>query len=323
MIHENLINVKFLIFEIKHKELNMADWNYILKEVRDSRTRKQGADVVCKKYVKKLSDFTGRNTIAYYSGWLYRQKGDHLFISDTDMPGFMNAIHGMDCSRGLDLILHTPGGQATAAEAIIEYLYVKFGNDIRIIVPQLAMSAGTMMACAGKSIVMGKHSSLGPIDPQLVLPNGAGVASAHSIVEDLKSAYDELKKNPMAAPYYRIMLAKYPVAIDKIALDSIGLASELVERWLKGNMLHDRDREVIKNVAAALNEHKKSKDHSRHFGIEKCRDIGLVVEALEGDDRLQDLVLSIHHAITIAMSRVAVEKIIMNQSGMFFAYVSK
>ncbi|WP_337461520.1 hypothetical protein [Jutongia sp.] len=77
----------------------------------------------------------------------------------------MTCIHGMDCSKGLDLVLHTPGDSPAAAEAIVNYLRAKFGNDIRVIVPQLAMSAGTMIACSAKQIIMGKQSSLGPIDP--------------------------------------------------------------------------------------------------------------------------------------------------------------
>ena len=62
------------------------------------------------------------------------------------MTGFMNALKGMDCSKGLDLILHTPGGSPAAAEAIVSYLRSKFHNDIRVIVPQISMSAGTMIA---------------------------------------------------------------------------------------------------------------------------------------------------------------------------------
>lgn len=77
----------------------------------------------------------------------------------------MTCIHGMDCSKGLDLVLHTPGDSPAAAEAIVNCLRAKFGNDIRVIVPQLAMSAGTMIACSAKQIIMGKQSSLGPIDP--------------------------------------------------------------------------------------------------------------------------------------------------------------
>ena len=80
----------------------------------------------------------------------------------------------MECHRGLDLILHTPGGFPEAAESIVKYLRSKFSTNIRVIVPHLSMSAGTMIACAGKEIVMGKHSSLGPIDPQF---NGIPVYS--------------------------------------------------------------------------------------------------------------------------------------------------
>ena len=39
-------------------------------------------------------------------------------------------------------------------------------KNIRVIVPHMAMSAGTMIACSAKEIIMGKESSLGPIDPQ-------------------------------------------------------------------------------------------------------------------------------------------------------------
>ena len=49
---------------------------------------------------------------------------------------------------------------------IVKYLRTKFNNDISVIVPHLAMSAGTMIACSAKEIIMGKQSSLGPNDPQ-------------------------------------------------------------------------------------------------------------------------------------------------------------
>jgi ClpP class serine protease len=72
----------------------------------------------------------------------------------------------MDRSKGLDLILHTPGGDMAATESLVDYLRQMFGKDIRAIVPQIAMSGGTMIALAWKEILMGKHSNLGPIDPQ-------------------------------------------------------------------------------------------------------------------------------------------------------------
>lgn len=163
----------------------MAAWDDIINEIRFTNI-KSSYDVVRNKYLKKLSEYTGRNVIAYYSAWLTKSN-INSDINDMDMTGFMNAIKGMDCSKGLDLVLHTPGGFPVAAEAIIKYLRSKFGKDIRVIVPQLAMSAGTMMACSGKAIVMGKHSSLGPIDPQF---NGI---PAYNIMKEYEQAKEDLE----------------------------------------------------------------------------------------------------------------------------------
>lgn len=87
-------------------------------------------------------------------------------INDEDKTGFMSCIHTLDRSKGLNLILHTPGGELAATESLVYYLRDMFGNNKWVIVPEIAMSAGTMIVCASQIIIMGKHSSLGPIDPQ-------------------------------------------------------------------------------------------------------------------------------------------------------------
>ena len=138
----------------------MGNWNDILKEVQNTDTQSQ-YDKVRRKYLASLAKYTKRNVVAYYSAWLSKRQANNIDINDSDMEGFMTCVHQMDCGKGLDLVLHTPGGDPTAAEAIVNYLRDKFKDDIRVIVPQLAMSAGTMIACAGKEIVMGKQSSLG------------------------------------------------------------------------------------------------------------------------------------------------------------------
>ena len=83
------------------------------------------------------------------------------------MTGFMTVINKLDRKLGLDLILHTPGGEINATEALVNYLRYAFDGDIRALIPHQAMSAGTMISLACKTIVMGAHSSLGPIDPQV------------------------------------------------------------------------------------------------------------------------------------------------------------
>lgn len=135
----------------------MAGWDDILKELGDTPSQ---IDYVRRRYLEKLEEYTQRPIIAYYSAFL-NHEGPNLDVSDEDMEGFMNALRGIDCSKGLDLILHTPGGDPTAAEAIVNYLKEKFKNDIRAIVPQIAMSAGTMMEDDPKlqDLVLSVHHS--------------------------------------------------------------------------------------------------------------------------------------------------------------------
>lgn len=133
-------------------------------------------DIVRRRYLAKLHEITKRNVIIYYSGWLQKQSVAGVEINDEDKNGFMTVVHKLDKRLGLDLVLHTPGGNTAATESLVDYLRSVFGNDIRAIVPQLAMSGGTMIACSSKQIIMGKQSSLGPIDPQ------TGGIPAHGVI---------------------------------------------------------------------------------------------------------------------------------------------
>lgn len=287
----------------------MAGWDDILKELGQTPSPQ---DFLRRRYLLQLSRLTGRNVIAYYSGWLNKKNIDGLDINDSDMTGFMNAVKGLDCSKGLDVIIHTPGGQPTAAESIINYLRIKFGKDIRFIVPQMAMSAGTMMVCSGKTIVMGKHSSLGPIDPQF------GGIPAYNIKLEFEKAYEELKSDHSLLQYWSIILGKYPAAFYRTAKDAIELSDKLIIDWLGSCMFDSSDPEdnsKIINIAKQLNEHDDSKNHARHFDIERCKKIGLKIEELENDPKLQDAVLSVHHAYMITLGTTASIKIIENQKG--------
>lgn len=285
----------------------MGSWNDVLKEINETQSQ---YDYIRHEYLKKLSEYTGRNTITYYSAWLTKQQMNNLDINDADMTGFMTCVNGLDCKKGLDLILHTPGGFPEAAEAIVNYLRSKFNNDIRIIVPQLAMSAGTMIACSGKEIVMGKQSSLGPIDPQL---NGI---PAYNIMSEFLEAQKDLLINPKNSNYWAIKLNQYPAAFMKTAIDAINLSSELVEEWL-GTCMFDKndskDREIINVIVSHLNEHSSSKIHGRHLNSDFCKNIGLKIVMMEDDGNFQDKVLSLHHAYMITMNQTSAIKIIENQ----------
>lgn len=285
----------------------MAGWDEIIKELGETPSQ---IDYVRRKYLKDLSDYTGRISIAYYSAFTNKD-ASNLDINDDDMEGFMNALKDVDYNKGLDLLLHTPGGNPTAAEAIVNYLKEKFNKDIRAIVPQIAMSAGTMVACSARQIIMGRQSSLGPIDPQF-----AGIP-AHNIRQEFEEAKDDLSKHPENVHYWAIKLQQYPAAFMKTAIDAIELSDELIRTWLSDVMLKDNP-EKIDEAVDFLTDHKSSKVHARHYSYKECLDHGLDVVLMENDPVLQDKILSVHHSFLITFQSSDAIKIISNSNGKDF-----
>lgn len=294
----------------------MANWHEILYEVQAAGS---GHDVIRRSYLKALSDVTGRNAIIYYSGWLQKPDLPGTELNDADKNGFMNAIHKLDRKKGLDLLLHTPGGDAAATESLVDYLRSMFATDIRAFVPQLAMSAGTMIACACKQIIMGKHSSLGPIDPQI-----RGIP-AHGVVEEFNRAFDEITHNQLKVAVWQPIINKYPPAFIGECEKAIQWANEMVKDWLTSGMLvgkQDADT-LADNIVNELGDHALTKSHARHLSITRCREMGLDVIELEKDPVLQDAVLSVHHACIHTLTATGAYKIIENQEGIAFIQVSR
>ncbi|MEM9099429.1 MAG: S49 family peptidase [Pseudomonadota bacterium] len=291
----------------------MPNWDEVLKEIASSTPAGQQSpfDIVRRKYLKKLSEKTGRTTIAYYSGFLHNPRVFGADIIDDDKNGFMLCCHNIDRACGLDLILHTPGGNLYATDSIIHYLREMFGSDIRVIVPQIAMSAGTMIATSAKCIVMGKHSNLGPVDPQI---NGF---PAFAIKKQFEQAYKEIKADPRVAPIWQPMLAQLGVSFVKQCDWAIDFAKNFVGRSLASNMLNgDPDvSEKSSKIADTLSDLGKNTSHDRRFFYQDCIDMGLVIEMLEDDEDLQDLVLTVHHCFMHVLSNAPVIKIIENHAG--------
>lgn len=290
----------------------MPNWKNLVSEINASGST---FDVVRRKYISNLSAVTGRNTIVYYSGWLQktdlvRQGMAGFDLNDSDKNGFMAVIHQLDRSKGLDLLLHTPGGDAAATESLVDYLRSMF-SDIRVIIPQLAMSAGTMISLAANEIVMGKHSSLGPIDPQI------GGVPAHGIIEEFTQAKTEIAQNQLSALVWQPIIAKYSPTLIGQCQKAIQWANDMVRDWLVTGMFAGEQDAQAKadNVVNELGSHALTKSHARHISATRARELGLKVRALEDDSSLQDAVLSVHHACVQTLQATPAFKIIENQNG--------
>lgn len=293
----------------------MPTWNQIKTEVEESQ-EENAADKIRQKYLALLSQHVGRPVIAYYSGFLSKGDKEGRFhvqcgITDLDMNGFMAVVHGLDRTKGLDLILHTPGGGIEAARGIVEYLYKMFGSNLRTIVPHMAMSAGTMIACATHTILLGKHSCLGPTDPQI-----RGFA-AMGILAEVDRALQEIRADPLKQILWQQVFSKYPPAFISDCERSVEGAKVMVREWLKHNMLSrsTNPAKAAEAVIDGLMNYSGTTEHSHHFLFDKCIEIGLNVLALESDQMLQEAVLSVHHAFMASFDQTDALKIIDNSNG--------
>ena len=291
----------------------MPAWGNVLSEIGvRQRDGQQAVDLVRRKYLKALHKHTGRNIIAYYSGWLFRPPTTpNLSLGDEDMNAFMAAVHRLNRELGLDLILHTPGGDIAATEALVQYLWEMFDKNIRVIVPQLAMSAGTMIACASRSIVMGKESSLGPIDPQI------GGVPAQGVLDEFQMAVQSIRTDPASTPLWQQIVSRYHPSFLLECSQAIEWSRAMVHSWLAGNMFADEPDpdSAASNVVDFLANHTVTATHARHIPMNRCEMIGLKTKKLEDDKKLQDLVLTVHHAYMHTFSMSGATKITENHLG--------
>ena len=246
-------------------------------------------DNVRRHYLKELHKYTNRDTIIYASAFTSKKMPQLppflMSITNEDIQGFMSALHGLT-GNNLDLILHSPGGSLEAADQIIQYLRAKYKN-IRAIVPQNAMSAATMIACACDSIVMGKHSSIGPIDAQVTFPTQSGhfSAPAQAILDDFEKAKEEVVLNPKTAPLWVSKIQAYPPGFLTICNNTIDLAKDKVTEWLNTYMFKDVPQEQQKGreIADWLGQNSIHKTHGRPIGLYIAKEKGLNVIPLEED----------------------------------------
>ena len=305
----------------------MPTWGQILEERKVLSAQGQNADNVLRnKYLSALSAKTGRETILYATRWtqplMQGVPPDLLSITEEDLQGMMEVVHGLK-GPNLDLIIHSPGGSAVAAEAIVLYLRSKFTN-IRVIVPQAAMSAATMLACSADEIVLGKHSFLGPIDPQFVLntPLGQRAVPADAVREQFDMAIKECQ-DPKKAVAWFPMLAQYGPYVLVQCENASALSRDLVKNWLKAYMFKGDKKGATKShyIADWLTDHKKFKTHGRHISRDELAKHGLKIVYLEEDQDVQDSVLSIFHSVTQSFDSTGTIKLLANNNGKAFAKI--
>jgi hypothetical protein len=260
-----------------------------------------------------------RHVLLYGSAFLQKPMvpAAVLQITHEDLHGFMGVFHGMDWDKGLTVLLHTPGGVTNATETLVAYVRSKF-SDVEVIVPAIAMSAGTMIALSGQRIVMGRQSQLGPIDAQL--PVGGRYVSARAIVDQFERAQEDIvgpNGDIQNAHVWAPILGSLGPALLQEAQNALAYGEDMVAKWLTAYMFKGRRGAKSLGQAAAkyFNDAGVHKSHGRRIDRDEARTQKIVIEDLEDDQDLQEAVLSAYHLMTIIFEHSPAAKLVCSDHG--------
>lgn len=228
--------------------------------------------------IKNIQERHGRRLICYVSG-------ANAAIDRDDTVPFVDLLHNVPQGEDLDLLLHTGGGDIDAAEKLISMLRNKVGAAIlRVVVPDFAKSAGTLMVLGADLVVMSDTSELGPIDPQIVLSDGNGNRIRHS-VQSYLDAYDDHTANLQKDPgnvASQIMLGKLDPATVRLFQAVKARAQRFAEAQLQRGMMRDGSGNWSQ-AATELLDTTRWLSHAQMISWEDAQDprIGLKVEYLD------------------------------------------
>lgn len=228
--------------------------------------------------IRIIREKTGRPLICYVCAAA-------ALIDRDDTVFFVDLLHNINPGADIDLLLHVAGGDIDAAEKLISIIRTRVGaGALRVIVPDFAKSAGTLMALGSDRILMSDTSELGPIDPQITLNDGHGNLIPHS-VQSYLDAYEAhaaaLSKNPDDV-VAKMMLNKLDPATVKLFEAVRTRATRLAEDQLKLGMF--RSGGNFTGVAGQLIDTKRWLTHGQMIGWLDATRIGLTVDYLEPSD---------------------------------------
>lgn len=203
-------------------------------------------------------------------------------VNRDDPVAMVDLLHNVPEASNIDFLLHTGGGDVDSAEKITKLLWSKVGTSgsLRVIVPDFAKSAGTLIAIGADAIVMSESSELGPIDPQVVISDGDGNRLQHS-VQNYLDAYEKYKQALTVNPedeHARIMLSKLQPERLVLFEGVKERAKRLAEKHLQEGMFRRGQPGNFTAIAAELIDTKKWLTHGQMIDYNDAQRMGLTVE---------------------------------------------
>lgn len=211
-------------------------------------------------------EFSGR--VIYYIGSIHNGllKFFRDFIEQVaiDEPSFERLI----------FFLKTDGGSVEVTE-VLNNLIRQHYKEVYFVIPDYAMSAGTILCMSGDEIYMDYSSSLGPIDPQIL--KDQDWVPVMGYIEKYQDMVNKAQEGTLSNAEFLILKDIDPAFLSRCE-HACELAKTLVKEWLSERLLKNNN-EAADAAAKKLADIKEWHAHGRFIGVEKLiNKVGLPIE---------------------------------------------
>lgn len=257
-----------------------------------------------------------KSDVIFYHGSIYPQYFRHFRDFVEQVKSESKRTEGT-----ISVLLRTGGGSAETTERMVGVLR-KHYDQVNFVVPDIAMSAGTILCMSGDRIFMDYASTLGPIDPQVPTPDTGDYVPALGYLDKVQ----EITKKGQLAPADVVMLKSLDLA--KLALfeQARDLSVDLLKKWLVEykfkNWTHHRTTnagaivtehekaERAEQIARDLADHKRWRSHGRSLDVAKLTELRIEIDDYSDNNTLRNAIRAYNDPLTGFVDRMRIDFVV-------------
>jgi len=218
----------------------------------------------------------------------------------------------------LAIVLNTPGGMAETVEKMVDVIRFHY-KEVYFVVPDYAMSAGTIFCMSGDKIYMDYSSSLGPIDPQVY--NGKEYVPALGYLDQVEKLLEKARNKTITDAEFLILQSLDLATLSRYE-QAKNLTVTLLKKWLvefkfknwnkhntdpkkKGKTVTKKEKEArAEEIANKLGDNKLWHSHGRMIGITTLKSLlRLEIEDYSADLPFRNMIRSYNDLTTEFIGR--------------------
>lgn len=266
-------------------------------------------------FTKVSRALQGRAVVTFFTSFRHPVQ-----IDDDDCDMLQSVLQETDLSKGLVLMVNSPGGDPLAAERIVNICRSYASGGYWALVPSRAKSAATVICMGAEKIIMVPVSELGPIDPQIILEEDGATKwfSAFSLVTSYNELFDAAVKTTGHVEPYIQQLQRYDARAIARYQNVIDLSKDVALKILSSGMMSGLSTpDIEKKIQLFLDPKAGTREHGRPIYASEAKGCGLNVEEMSVKSPQWDAIYELYYRSENYVTN-NVSKMVESQSEAFY-----